>query len=158
MSNTPSSRSQFAPLSPRSGQRDESYASSSDIQVVTGLDRRRKWSEELKATIVSESMSPGATVLSVARKYDIHPRAIFRWKAQLIAEAAVAPAPAMLVPLGPKKRGRKPKAIATATALDVVPPPKVFAVAPASAPAVPPDSVRLVIGDLVITIATSNSR
>src|SRR5262245_31002836 len=50
-----------------------------DVQIVTAVERRRKWSVEEKAAIVSESMEPDATVLAVARKYDVHPRCIYRW-------------------------------------------------------------------------------
>lgn len=151
---SPSRRSLPVSAAPTFGQSDESYASSADVQVVTGLERRRRWTEEQKAVIVSESMAPGASVLAVARKYDVHPRVIFRWKAKLIEECS-AEAPLSLPAPGLKKRGRKPKN----KAVDVVPAPKVFTVESAPPPmTAPSEGVRLVVGDLVITISTGSSR
>jgi transposase-like protein len=126
--------------------------------VVTALERRRQWSEEQRAAIVSETMQPGATVLAVARKYDVHPRCIFRWKQKLLATNALVEVPAPVsatLPSAPqkKRRGRPRKQIPPPTA---VPAPRVFAVEPAPpvAAIVPSDSVRLVVGDLVIAIST----
>jgi transposase-like protein len=100
-------------------------------------------------------MAPGASVLAVARRYDVHPRAIFRWKAKLIEESS-AQSPLSLPAPGPKKRGRKPKNKAL---VDAVAAPKVFAVEPPSPPAAATsEGVRLVFGDLVITISTGTSR
>ena len=61
-------------------------ASGSDrIEVVTGVERRRRWrlGEKLKA--VEESCLPGMSVSYVARKYGIAPSLLFRWR-KLMAE------------------------------------------------------------------------
>src|SRR3954467_11752488 len=42
------------------------------IGVITGVERRRRWSEEDKARIVAESLEPGVVVAEVARRYGIH--------------------------------------------------------------------------------------
>ena len=127
-----------------------------NVQIVTAVERRRKWSESEKAAIVSESMAAGVTMLAVARKYDLHPRAIYRWKEKLMATSVESPL--ALPPPAPKRRGRPPRHKLPAPAMDVIPAPKVFAVeaAPLPAAAAVPDSVRLVVGDLVITISTSS--
>ena len=44
------------------------------IEVITGVERRRRWSEEDKARIVAESLEPGVIVADVARRYGIHRR------------------------------------------------------------------------------------
>ena len=39
------------------------------IEVITGVERRRRWSEQDKARIVAESLKPGVIVAEVARRY-----------------------------------------------------------------------------------------
>ena len=41
------------------------------IEVITGVDRRRRWTLEQKQAIVDESLSPHATPTMVARKHGI---------------------------------------------------------------------------------------
>jgi hypothetical protein len=38
------------------------------IEVITGIERRRKWSAQEKAAIVTESLAEGAVVSEVARR------------------------------------------------------------------------------------------
>lgn len=45
--------------------------------------RRREWSEVEKRAIVAECDEPGATVSAVARKHDMSPSLLFRWRAAL---------------------------------------------------------------------------
>src|SRR4051794_26920991 len=43
------------------------------IEVITGVGRRRRWTDEEKAWIVAESLDPAATSASaVARRYGLH--------------------------------------------------------------------------------------
>jgi transposase len=39
------------------------------IEVITGVGRRRRWTDEEKAWIVAESLDPAVTVSAVARRY-----------------------------------------------------------------------------------------
>ena len=68
------------------------------VEVITGPERRRRWSEEQKRAIVAESLAPGAVVSEVARRADIGAGQIYRWRKELrpVAEgfAAVLIAPA----------------------------------------------------------------
>ena len=50
------------------------------IEVVTGIERRRRWSLGEKLKAVEESGAPGMTVSYVARKYGISPSLLFRWR------------------------------------------------------------------------------
>jgi transposase len=52
----------------------------SEIKVITSVQRRRRWSAEEKREIVEESELPGMSISYVARKYDIHPSQLFRWR------------------------------------------------------------------------------
>ena len=50
------------------------------IEVLTGPERRRHWSDEAKARIVAESVVPGAMVSQVARRHDVLPSQIYAWR------------------------------------------------------------------------------
>src|SRR5688572_97912 len=58
------------------------------IEVITGVGRRRRWSEEDKARIVAESLDPATTSSAVARRYGLHASQLFVWRQQLAASAA----------------------------------------------------------------------
>src|SRR5689334_4356670 len=62
------------------------------LEVITGVARRRRWTDEEKAWIVAESLDPASTVSAVARRYGLHPSQLFVWRQQLAA-AAVGEAP-----------------------------------------------------------------
>lgn len=55
------------------------------IEVVTSVQRRRRWSLDEKLRAVEESSVPGMTVSFVARRYGISPSQLFRWR-KLMAE------------------------------------------------------------------------
>lgn len=50
------------------------------VEVITGVQRRRYWSEERKREIVAAAFAPGASVAEVARRADITREAIYRWR------------------------------------------------------------------------------
>ena len=58
------------------------------VEVITGVERRRRWSSEDKRAIVAESFAPGAVVAEVARRADISPGQIYRWRQEVRAAAA----------------------------------------------------------------------
>jgi transposase len=70
----------------------------SKIEVLSGPERRRRWSAEQKQSIVAEAFAPGASVCEVARRMDVVPSLIYRWRHGLrpaaagFAEVVVAPA------------------------------------------------------------------
>ena len=57
------------------------------VEVITGPERRRRWSEDQKRAIVAESLVPGAVVSDVARRADIGPGQLYRWRKELRAVA-----------------------------------------------------------------------
>jgi hypothetical protein len=61
------------------------------VEVISGLERRRRWSEEQKRAIVAEVFAPDASVSAVAQRVDVVP-------GQILSLAPGAP-----------QRGRKPK-------------------------------------------------
>jgi len=50
------------------------------IEVLTGVERRRRWSEQDKARIVAESLKPGVIVAEVARRYGMHRNQLYGWR------------------------------------------------------------------------------
>ena len=58
------------------------------IEVFTGPERRRRWSPEEKRALVTAAFAPGAVVRDVARRADVVPNLLYRWRRDLRIEAA----------------------------------------------------------------------
>ena len=58
------------------------------VEVITGVGRRRRWTDEEKAWIVAESLDPTTTISAVARRYGLHASQLFTWRQQFAAPAA----------------------------------------------------------------------
>ncbi|API77137.1 transposase [Ralstonia solanacearum] len=50
------------------------------MEVLTGPERRRRWSVEEKLAMVRESFEPGKTVSMVARQHGVNPNQVFHWR------------------------------------------------------------------------------
>lgn len=50
------------------------------IEVVTGVQRRRRWTAVEKMRLVEETHSPGVSVSEVARRNGISPSQLFQWR------------------------------------------------------------------------------
>ncbi|WP_081858716.1 IS66-like element accessory protein TnpA, partial [Pseudorhizobium pelagicum] len=50
------------------------------IEIISGTERRRRWSDEAKLRILAEADEPGARISDVARRHDIHPDQIRLWR------------------------------------------------------------------------------
>ena len=59
------------------------------VEVITSVQRRRRWSAEEKATIVQETYAPGMSVSLVARRHGIAPNQLFTWR-RLYASGALS--------------------------------------------------------------------
>src|SRR3954454_8907814 len=60
------------------------------MEVITGVGRRRRWSDKDKARIVAESLDPATTSSAVARRYGLHASQLFVWRQQLQRSASAA--------------------------------------------------------------------
>jgi transposase len=49
-------------------------------ELLSGPERRRRWSSEEKAGIVAEVMLPGATVTEIARRHGISRGLLYTWR------------------------------------------------------------------------------
>jgi transposase len=52
------------------------------LEVITGTGRRRRFSDEDKASIVEETLAPGVVVSEVARRHGLSPQQLFGWRRQ----------------------------------------------------------------------------
>ena len=53
------------------------------VDVLTGPERRRRFSLEEKRRLVGAAFAPGAVVSEVARRADVCPSLIYRWRREL---------------------------------------------------------------------------
>src|SRR4029077_324896 len=95
------------------------------VEIITGPERRRYWSAEQKRAIVAASLAPGAVVTEIARRTEIGPGQIYRWRRELgvgngFAQVLIAPsgddagcpaAPAIEIEFAGKARMRIPASI-----------------------------------------------
>ena len=59
------------------------------VEVITSVQRRRRWSAEEKARTVQETYAPGMSVSLVARQHGLAPNQVFKWQ-QLYAEGSLS--------------------------------------------------------------------
>ena len=104
------------------------------FEVITGPVRRRRWSDERKRAIVAESLAPGAVVTAIARRAEICPGQIYRWRREIgvgngFAQVLIAPvgdgdgcpaSPAIEIEFAEKARVRIPASIPAGLAAAVV--------------------------------------
>lgn len=55
----------------------------SRLEIFSGVERRRRWSVEEKRRLVTAAFAPGAVVSAVARRAEIHPNQLYRWRQDL---------------------------------------------------------------------------
>lgn len=61
------------------------------IEVITSVERRRRWSAAEKERLVAASLEPGASVLALAREAGLHPSQLHKWRRQLGTRQGAAP-------------------------------------------------------------------
>ena len=68
-------------------------------EVLSGPERRRRWSSEEKASIVGEAAQPGASVAEVARRHGITRSLLYSWRREAVGRGGIALAMPELVPV-----------------------------------------------------------
>jgi transposase len=91
------------------------------VEVITGRQRRRRWTVEEKARIVAESLEPDANISDVARRHGVARGLLTVWRRQLsgngrdqrpeqsfavVKVASEAPGPEVVTATLPAVRGR----------------------------------------------------
>lgn len=56
------------------------------ITVLSGVERRRHWSDERKLALVEAAIVPGASVATIAREADVSLSSIYRWRRELCSK------------------------------------------------------------------------
>jgi transposase len=83
--------------------------SSGTIEIITGRERRRRWSIEEKLRIVAETEEAGVRVTEVAARHGVYPGLLFTWRRQVRDGLLTAPPVATFMPV---------RMLATETAAD----------------------------------------
>jgi len=55
------------------------------VEVITSVERRRRWSSAEKERLVAASLEPGAVVSALAREAGLHPSQLYGWRRKLCA-------------------------------------------------------------------------
>ena len=72
-----------------------------------GATKRRQYSDALKRQMVAETLEPGASVSSVARRHDVNSNQLFRWRRQLLPKTAIESS--VMVPVEIAPDGDRPR-------------------------------------------------
>jgi transposase len=59
------------------------------VEIITGPERRRRWSDEEKLQLVEEACRPGNSVSQVARQRGISASQLFGWRRQALAKGII---------------------------------------------------------------------
>src|SRR5258707_9606200 len=95
------------------------------VEVITSVERRRRWSSAEKEQLVAASLEPCAVVSALAREAGVHPSQLYKWRRQLYARQGAAsgfapvqivgatagpglPAPGRVIEIAPA-RGKRPR-------------------------------------------------
>ena len=53
------------------------------MEIITGVERRRRWRADEKLRIVAETEQPGASFAAVARRHEISRGLLWNWRQQI---------------------------------------------------------------------------
>jgi len=69
------------------------------VEVLSGPERRRRWSSEQKSALVSETAQAGASVAEIARRHGISRGLLYKWRREAMEAGDVGPGLPELVPV-----------------------------------------------------------
>jgi len=68
-------------------------------EILSGVERRRRWSVEEKLRIIFAAAAEGSCVAQVAREHDIPRAQIYQWRRELRRKGLLSAASPMFVPV-----------------------------------------------------------
>ena len=69
------------------------------MEIITGVERRRRWREADKLRIVAEAERPGARFVEVARRHEVSRGLLWLWRDQVRRGVLVAEPPPVFTPV-----------------------------------------------------------
>ena len=69
------------------------------MEIITGVERRRRWSTAEKLRIVAETEQPGTGIAEIARRHEISRGLLWNWRSQARRGVLRPEAPAVFVPV-----------------------------------------------------------
>ena len=78
------------------------------MEILTGVERRRDWSDDEKLSMLQEASDPDARIADVARRHDIKPQQIYTWRRKFAAEPVVFFLPVALIATGTSDEAEQP--------------------------------------------------
>jgi transposase len=69
------------------------------MEIITGVERRRRWTLEEKLRIVAETEQPGAGIAEIARQYEISRGLLWNWRSQVRRGVLKAELPPVFLPM-----------------------------------------------------------
>jgi transposase len=95
------------------------------MEIITGVERRRRWREEDKLRIVAEAERPGARFIEVARRHEVSRGLLWLWRDQVRRGVLVAEPPPVFTPVQVVADPPAAEPGGTATPAASAPPPRV---------------------------------
>ena len=76
------------------------------MEIITGVERRRRWRQEQKLRILAELEEPGSTVAEVARRHEVSRGLLWQWRdaqrrGELVDQPAFLPMRVLAAPEAP---------------------------------------------------------
>ncbi|WP_192258083.1 IS66-like element accessory protein TnpA [Mesorhizobium caraganae] len=69
------------------------------VEILTGAERQRRWSTELKLSILQEAFSADGSVSDVAHRHDVLPQQIYAWRKKFSPPKLKSPETPSLIPV-----------------------------------------------------------
>ena len=112
------------------------------VEVLTGTERRRKYTPAEKVRMVEEAFRPGVVVTEAARRLGVHESLLYRWRDLMKATGTIVAEPPsfVAVTLTPEPSVTEPP---VAKPPEALPPPARPAMSPAVLEVILPSGTRL---------------
>ncbi len=79
------------------------------MTLITGAERRRRWSSEERARILAAIEEPGAVVAEVARRADVCTSLVYKWRREARSAASASGFARVIVEDTPPSPAREPE-------------------------------------------------